>query len=802
MRVTTLLSFTAPICANIIFEHAPLHCNITSPKIYHGCFHGQTCIDGQHKLNWSRCIPEPTIRYPTHFGDAPIYVRDGGFSVDGTCGPAHGNMICDLNSNVYKGGCCSQYGWCGNTEGHCGTGCISGCAPIPPPPTPSDSNTIPPRGDGLCGAKNGGATCDPKGPFGGCCSQFGFCGNTSSHCLISEGCQNGCTGSGHSFGQDEPILGPLGGGNGVGGETKDGTCGANNGNTVCGNWPKGNCCSAYGFCGNTDGHCGAGCQSGNCLGAPAVPVPGPSPAPANPNQGSFHVIGESGVPAMHAGLMSNGHVIFLDKLEDYSQLKLPNGRFAMSSEFDASNGKAIPLAYKTNAFCAGGTFLADGTMVSLGGNAPLDWLDDSIGDGFDAIRYIRRSSTDSNLNGQSWNEPGNKLASKRWYPTAQTLPDGTVFVASGSFNGLNPAMPSNNNPTYEVLNRDGTTRGVNYKMDILEKNQPYYMYPFVHLLKDGNLFVFVAKSAQLFNVPSNRVVRDLPGLPGDYRTYPNTGGSVLLPLSSRNGWEPEILICGGGAYQDITSPTDASCGRIAPLVPGSNWEMDSMPEGRGMVEGILLADGTVLWINGGNRGAQGFELMEKPTQQALLYDPTKPKGQRWTTVGTSPIPRLYHSVALLMPDATVLIAGSNPVQMPKLKPDAQDPYPTEFRVEIFIPPYLGGSQKYRANKVRLTSLTIKADGSMFRITFYKFGTIEKLKVMLHHNGFVTHSLHMGHRIVELDIIGGFPQPGPTGGDVTVLVAGPPTNNIAPPGPYYIYVIADGMPAEAVPVIVQ
>jgi hypothetical protein len=106
---------------------------------------------------------------------------------------------------------------------------------------------------------------------------------------------------------------------------------------------------------------------------------------------------------------------------------------------------------------------------------------------------------------------GNKLASKRWYPTAQTLPDGTVFVASGSFNGLNPAMPSNNNPTYEVLNRDGTTRGVNYKMDILEKNQPYYMYPFVHLLKDGNLFVFVAKSAQLFNVPSNRVVRDLPG---------------------------------------------------------------------------------------------------------------------------------------------------------------------------------------------------------------------------------------------------------------------------------------------------
>ena len=91
------------------------------------------------------------------------------------------------------------------------------------------------------------------------------------------------------------------------------------------------------------------------------------------------------------------------------------------------------------------------------------------------------------------------------------MPDGTIFVASGSFNGLDPAIPSNNNPTYEILNRDGTPRGANYKMDILVRNQPYYMYPFVHLLKDGNLFVFVAKSCQLFNVPRNQVVRDLPG---------------------------------------------------------------------------------------------------------------------------------------------------------------------------------------------------------------------------------------------------------------------------------------------------
>ena len=36
-----------------------------------------------------------------------------------------------------------------------------------------------------------------------------------------------------------------------GGVTIDGTCGAHNGGSICENWPKGGCCSMYGYCGNT-----------------------------------------------------------------------------------------------------------------------------------------------------------------------------------------------------------------------------------------------------------------------------------------------------------------------------------------------------------------------------------------------------------------------------------------------------------------------------------------------------------------------------------------------------------------------
>ena len=57
------------------------------------------------------------------------------------CGTQVGGVICP------NGLCCSQYGWCGNTEAHCGRGCQSQCTPgsTPTPTTPSGgdiSNTI------------------------------------------------------------------------------------------------------------------------------------------------------------------------------------------------------------------------------------------------------------------------------------------------------------------------------------------------------------------------------------------------------------------------------------------------------------------------------------------------------------------------------------------------------------------------------------------------------------------------------------------------------------------------------------
>ena len=373
------------------------------------------------------------------------------------------------------------------------------------------------------------------------------------------------------------------------------------------------------------------------------------------------------------------------------------------------------------------------------------------------------------------------------------MPDGSVFVASGSLNGLDPTIPANNNPTYEILNTEGISSGESVPLEILEKNQPYYMYPFVHLLNNGDVFIFVAKSAEIFRVAGNRTITTLPDLAGDFRTYPNTGSSVLLPLSSANDWAAEIVICGGGAYQDITSPTDASCGSIQPLSDNPTWTMESMPEGRGMVEATLLPDGTVIWVNGCNQGAQGFGLATAPTLEALIYDPTKPVGQRFSTGASSTIARLYHSCALLLLDGTLMVVGSNPVQMPVLTPvpnqTPSEDYVTEFRVENYTPPYLQGNAQ-RPTNVLLSSLALTANGSRFQVVFNAPAGNTVCKVVLYHGGYVTHSLHMNHRMLFLDVTGYVA--GVTRQSLTVTM--PPNNNIAQPGPYVVYVTCGGVPA--------
>src|SRR5207249_167402 len=85
----------------------------------------------------------------------------------------------------------------------------------------------------------------------------------------------------------------------------------------------------------------------------------------------------------------------------------------------------------------------------------------------------------------------------------------------------------------------------------------------------------------------------------------------------------------------------------------------------------LLPDGTVL-ATGGERSASGGNT-GLAVYEAELWNPAT---ETWTTLARMQRPRMYHSTAILLPDARVLLSGGQPGTY--LEPHA----------EIDPPPYL------------------------------------------------------------------------------------------------------------------
>lgn len=122
--------------------------------------------------------------------------------------------------------------------------------------------------------------------------------------------------------------------------------------------------------------------------------------------------------------------------------------------------------------------------------------------------------------------------------------------------------------------------------------------------------------------------------------------------------------------------------------------------------------------------------------------------------------------------------------------DYQYSYVTEFRVEIYTPPYLSGvNANLRPTNITLSSTSLTANSSTFTVSFAAPMSANSSSVVLYYGGFITHSVHMGHRMAILDTSGFVAG----SGQQTLTVAMPPSSNIAPPGPYVVYVLTNGVP---------
>ena len=138
------------------------------------------------------------------------------------------------------------------------------------------------------------------------------------------------------------------------------------------------------------------------------------------------------------------------------------------------------------------------------------------------------------------------------------------------------------------------------------------LYPYVHLLPNGKLFVFAYNKAVLFDHETNEVVKGYPPLDGGPRNYPSAGLSVMLALEGDYS-TAVIVICGGAQYgafieRSTDTPTHGSCGRIVATSLDPVWEMEGMPFGRIMGDMVMLPTGESISSSRGKLESQIFKM--------------------------------------------------------------------------------------------------------------------------------------------------------------------------------------------------
>ena len=443
---------------------------------------------------------------------------------------------------------------------------------------------------------------------------------------------------------------------------------------------------------------------------------------------------------VHAALLNNGKVLVVAGSGNYPA-NLTNG-ILQAAVWDPATGTISVQNVGWDMFCNGMVGLPDGREFVFGGTLQYDPFHGL------ATTATFDPSTSNFINQQS-------MAHGRWYPTGLVLGNGLVMVFSGSDEN------GNTNKAVELY-----TPNTGWSTQYLAGWTPP-LYPRLHLLPNGKVFYSgPGTSSALFDPIAHTWQTNVANTNyAGVRTY---GTSVLLPLTPQNGYTPKVMIMGGG--NPATNTTEII--NLSAATPA--WAYSTpMSEARIEMNAVLLPTGTVLAVG----GSVNDEDSSTASLAADLFDPV---AQTMKSAGSEAYARLYHSVSLLLPDATVWVAGGNPVR---------GTY--ETHMEIYQPAYLfttnSFGQTVPATRPTITSVPASAYyGSTFQVQTPDAASISS--VVLIRNGSVTHAFNMDQRMVGLSFTAGS----------GVLTASVPSNtNILPPGYYMLFLVNNsGVPSVA------
>jgi hypothetical protein len=436
---------------------------------------------------------------------------------------------------------------------------------------------------------------------------------------------------------------------------------------------------------------------------------------------------------LHVALLRTGRVLIVAGSEND-----PTVTTYRAAVWNPSSGAFSVQTIPWDLFCNAMSFLPDGRVLTTGGNLQ-----------YNPFRGIRTTTifdpaTEAFAQAQD-------MARGRWYPSNVALPDGRTMTFSGwlETGGTNNAVE-----IYTVPGGWSAQRFAPFTPPV---------YPWLHLLPDGRVFQSGAQVAShVFNPGPQTWTTNVARMGhANERTY---GSSVLLPLRPGEGYRPRIMIMGG----DNPATAGAEIIDLSQAAPA--WRpLPSMSAPRIQMSAVLLPTGTVLALGG---SAQN----NTASTASLAADLFDPGSETWTPAGRMARARMYHSVALLLPDATVWVAGSNPQQGS-----------WDNTMEVYRPAYLFTSGGALAARPAISG-TPGAVGynAAFQVTTPNAADIAS--VALVRPGSSTHAFDFEQRLVNLNF---------TAGAGALALTSPPNANVAPPGYYMLFLVNHaGVPSVA------
>lgn len=518
--------------------------------------------------------------------------------------------------------------------------------------------------------------------------------------------------------------------------------------------------------------------------------------PANPQEAS------SLPTAVSAAVLPDGRVIYWDGLAGLADCTAPLA-FAAAECTQPDRSRVLQIGWngsrtfstptpedggKDQLFCSDQRLLSDGRLVSAGGtsyrNDPVDLNPVEPDAPSGGTTDLFGSKATRLFKDGQWTL-AQDMSAGRWYPTLLTLPSGKLFVASGVHRLLYNEKGTN------VLETEVFDPGTNsWTLNPSNHNASLPLFARLHVLPDGK--IFFSGTGQQFNpfgqsydeaTWNTHKIYD-PAAPAGQPAWRDSGigvvgarggaFSVLLPLKAPYD-EARVLVAGGTVGSSPSSYVGTNLTEIITINGGTSTSQigPALNNRRWYSSGVLLPDGSVLAVNGGDRDDVLVPGSTIGVRQVELYD-----GSKWIPLSSGARDRTYHNSAVLLGDGSVLVGGHSPINTlygDKGQP-AYGPISSNLRdpsFERFYPPYLN-----RGPRPAITWAPAGITwGEDFSVTSPAAEDISK--VVLIRLPSATHTTDPDMRSIELQF---------TSTDSALEVTGPPNANVAPPGYYYLFVL--------------